>query len=236
MKHSGDKDHPNRLMVNLVETGDGSHTLYSGHFNEHYHSVHGAVQESRHVFIEAGLRKACESRNEINLLEIGFGTGLNALLSCIKALQDGLFINYYSIEPYPLPENVWTALNYGRVINFDKAGELYQKICSESWNEQAKIISGFNLTKSLGCFMELDITPGYYHLVYDDAFSPEVQPEMWTVDVFRKLFHGMAPGGILVTYCCKGIVKQALRSAGFRIERLPGPPGKREMIRAFKLS
>ena len=236
VEQPGNIGQSNSLRVSLVETGDGSQTLYSGRFNEHYHSVHGAVQESMHVFIEAGLGKAAESRKSINLLEIGFGTGLNALLSCVKALQEKLLINYTSIEAYPLPVSVWSTLNYHQVIASEKTSDLFYKISSAAWDYPAVIISGFNLIKSVCSLQEAEFTPGHFHLVYFDAFSPAVQPEMWTENVFRKLYESMAPGAILMTYSCKGIVKRALRSSGFTIERLPGPPGKREIIRACKLT
>jgi len=220
--------------VRLVVSSDGSHTLFATALNEHYHSTHGAVQESEHIFIQAGLQEAVRIKDRISLLEVGFGTGLNVLLSCLEAERRGLTVRYTAIDTYPLPEETWSQINYGRFLDQPEAEDLYRAICSSGWDRPASINSNFSLHKRHISLQELEVEAGEFELIYFDAFSPETQPELWTEEIFTRLNASLAPGGILVTYCCKGTVKRAMKAAGFSIEKLPGPPGKREILRARK--
>lgn len=214
----------------LQETADGSHTLFIPEMDEHYHSVNGAVQESRHVFIDAGLHQ--QEKKDITVFEIGFGTGLNAFLTLLDAEEKGRKVDYYSVELYPLEPDLVATLNYGEVICPEKK-ELFSALHAAPWNEAADITSHFTLHKIQGdnnsCPLPEDID-----LVYFDAFAPDKQPEMWNQEIFDKLYAHMAEGGILTTYCAKGVVRRMMQKAGYSVERIPGPPGKREMLRAIK--
>ncbi|NVO19394.1 MAG: tRNA (5-methylaminomethyl-2-thiouridine)(34)-methyltransferase MnmD [Bacteroidetes bacterium] len=220
--------------ISLVMSEDGSHTLFHKGLQEHYHSIHGAIQESKHIFIEAGFRFAESSNNHINVLEIGFGTGLNAMLTCLAAMETSLQVYYHGIEAFPLKAPVWSSLNYDIRLNSSMAKSVFGEIHGSEWNIINKLLPGFTLLKTASRLQEVQLQTSYYNLVYFDAFSPEVQPEMWTGEIFARISDSLVTGGILVTYCCKGIVKRALKSAGFLIEKLPGPPGKREILRAVK--
>jgi len=220
--------------VRLVVSNDGSHTLFACALNEHYHSTHGAVQESAHIFIQAGLQEAVRAKDRISLLEVGFGTGLNVLLSCLEAERLGVSVRYTAIDTFPLPEEIWSQINYGRLLDQSKAEDLYYAICSSGWGRPVRINSNFTLHKKHISLQEVEVAAGEFELIYFDAFSPETQPELWTEEIFTRLYASLAPDGILVTYCCKGTVKRAMKAAGFSIEKLPGPPGKREFLRATK--
>ncbi len=216
--------------LKLITTEDGSHSIYNEELNEHYHSTHGAVQESRHVFIEAGLNEVCKTKNEIKILEVGFGTGLNCLLTCAEAIRMDLAIHYTSLEPFPLTAEMIASLNYAESLGHT---ELFLMMHS---NAQGRIAVSnkfilYRQKESLLSFVPME----KYELIYFDAFAPGVQPELWSEEVFQKMFDCLLPGGILVTYCAQGQVKRNMKKAGFSIERLPGPPGKREMTRASKL-
>lgn len=213
----------------LQVTADGSHTLFVPAMDEHYHSVNGAVQESMHVFIGAGLHRVAEEKEEVRILEIGFGTGLNAFLTLREREQAGVrAITYYSVERYPLEPAFTGALNYGCCV-WPERKELFAALHAAPWQVPTEIVKGFVLHKIEGDARTCEL-PGEINLVYFDAFAPDKQPEMWTLAFFRKLAACMAPGGILVTYCVKGEVRRRLGEVGFRMERLPGPPGKRHML------
>ncbi len=219
-------------MIEIIFTKDGSHTLKNSELNETYHSIHGAVQESRHVFIKHGLDfKMEEGIKEIAILEIGFGTGLNAWLSAQHGTPLAGTIFYTTLEPFPLDHSIWSKLNY--------AGEtgdqyLFNAIHTAEWNQQISLTPGFTLNKIKQTIQTAALPKAHYDIIYFDAFAPEKQPEMWKPSIFDKVVNALKPGGILVTYCAKGQVKRDLKSVGFRIETLQGPPGKREMIRATK--
>jgi len=219
------------LKRELITTEDGSHTLYLPELNEHYHSIHGAVQESILVFIRNGLAFCKEDPADI--FEIGFGTGLNALLSCIHCTDNKRKVNYFSIEKYPLDNSIINSLNHSGFAG-ENGGQIFKKIQNSGWGKMEVINDYFSLKK-----IELDLTKeipeGKYHIIYFDAFGPDKQPEMWTSEIFEKIASIALPGGILVTYSAKGDVKRALKLNGFKVELLPGPPGKREMIRAIKM-
>lgn len=222
------KTNPEERELQL--TADGSHTLFIPGMDEHYHSVNGAIQESRHVFIEAGLRQIAGM--EIRILEIGFGTGLNAFLTLLEAIDLKKSVHYISIERYPLDEEIVRALNYPQQVSCE-AEPLFYALHKAPWNMPVRITPFFTLQK-----MEADSNtcplPDAVDLVYFDAFAPDKQPEMWNQSIFDKLYECTSPGGILTTYCAKGAVRRMLQAAGYTVERIPGPPGKREMLRARK--
>jgi tRNA U34 5-methylaminomethyl-2-thiouridine-forming methyltransferase MnmC len=223
---------PAGLELEFVVTGDGSHTLRLPGLAENYHSVHGAVAESMHIFIHAGLDYVRSSREEISILEIGFGTGLNALLTCVESQEKPIGIEYTSVELYPLQEEIYSKLNYPEKIEFQEAGTIFKKLHSSSWNEKNSISEEFSLHKIHSSLQDYNPPPGSFDLVYFDAFGPDVQPGMWSEDVFKKMALALKKGGVLVTYSSKGTVKRNLLAAGFSIEKLPGPKGKREILRA----
>lgn len=213
----------------LVKTDDGSDTLFVRELGEHYHSTFGAVQESMHVFIEAGLRTC--NKEVINLFEVGFGTGLNAYLTVIEALRTKQNIHYISIEKYPLPPEIWTTLNYPVIIS-DGKPELFRTLHEAPWNKAINITENFTLIKLSSDLENVDYSAlPNFDLIYFDAFSPEKQPELWQTSIFQRLADHSAPMGKIVTYCAKGVVRRSLKEAGFTPERIPGPPGKREMLR-----
>ena len=208
-------------------TEDGSTTLYVPEIDETYHSVHGAIQESMHIFIDAGL-KECKEQN-INVLEIGFGTGLNAFLTLIEAEKSNINIVYTTLEKYPLSKEITDKLNFSETYNIENQ-KYFSEIHSCEWNSVQKISSHFSIHKIRCDFTQYDDLQEY-NLVFFDAFSPEKQPEMWTQDLFEKLYKHCKTDGILTTYCAKGAVRRAMTAARFKVERLPGPTGKREILR-----
>lgn len=220
-------------MLKLVVTKDGSHTLFNEELNEHYHSTFGAIQESKHIFIEAGLKYQLNKFNQINLLEVGFGTGLNVLLSFDQSTSVKN-IEYWGIEAYPVTDDLISNLNYGEILKSEFLTSTLKKIHKAEWNKEIALSLNFKLHKKWSKIEDAVLPNNYFNLVYFDAFAPDVQSELWTVDVFKKLYESMTENGILVTYSVKGVVKRALKSAGFKIEKLPGPIGKREILRAMK--
>ena len=218
-------------MHEIVITSDGSHTIYVPELNEHYHSIHGAIQESRHIFIESGL-KFCNT-DPVSIFEVGFGTGLNALLTLIEGARIQKTISYTSIEKFPLNGNILRLLNH-RDMTGDTGTMIFESIHKAPWNIKAKISSIFNIEKIKGDLITDDVT-GCFDLIYFDAFGPDKQPEMWTQAVFSKIAAITKKGGIFLTYSAKGEVKRNLRSCGFEVTLLPGPPGKRQIIRAIKI-
>lgn len=210
----------------LVTTADGSSSIFLPQFNEHYHSQHGAVQESQYVFMKMGWEEATKGKSSIEILEIGFGTGLNAWLVCEESGKESSPEVYYSaIEAFPVSMEMAAQLNYT-----ENKSE-FLKLHEAEWNAGVEITPQFSLEKIQTTLA--DFVPfRKYDLVFFDAFAPSVQPEMWTKEVFGKLFGAMNPGGILVTYCAKGEVRRNMIAAGFEVERVAGPPGKREMLRA----
>jgi len=216
----------------IVLTEDGSHSLMDQRTGETYHSIHGAVQESRHIFIERGLH--CSVLNELRIFEVGFGTGLNAYLTWLEAERNGLSIQYTSVELYPVEQSEWEKLNYESLLHAESANLSqqisFQQLHTCSWGNFHQLSPRFSFRK-----LQIDFThytpDQSYDLIYFDAFSPEKEPELWLPERFTILANHCNPGAILTTYCAKGSVKQALREAGFSIERLKGPPGKRHILR-----
>ena len=214
-------------------TADGSHTLYVAALDETYHSTHGAIQEAVHVFINAGLNYF--DQPQLNVLEIGFGTGLNAFLTLLEVQKKNIEVNYTGIEAFPLEENIVTELNYVAELNSTiEEKQLFSELHKVEWESYQKITSNFRLNKTKVTLAEFKAVE-QFDVIYFDAFGPRVQPEMWTEAVFEKMYNCLAANGILVTYCAKGSVKRGLKAVGFEVESLPGPPGKREMTRALKV-
>jgi tRNA U34 5-methylaminomethyl-2-thiouridine-forming methyltransferase MnmC len=202
--------------------------------NVTYHSIHGAVQESKHVFIEAGLRSLNPARKTIvNIFEMGFGTGLNALLTMIEAEKLERAIHYEAIEQFPLDNKQIGSLNYCTQLGRQDLQMVFEQLHHCEWEKTVKLTPKFTFKKSAANLLDFE-TPETFELIYFDAFAPNVQPELWTKEIFDKMFEMLEQGAILVTYCSKGDVRRAMQAAGFVIEKLPGPPGKREMIRATK--
>lgn len=225
------QDKLNEIHRELQMTADGSYTLFMPEMNEHYHSVNGAVQESRHVFIEAGLHHVL--RKKVTILEIGFGTGLNAFLTLLDSVTTETEVYYYSFELYPLSLDIIDALNYGEIISRNKK-DAFRALHIANWNQPVKITENFTLHKIQGDSNREKLPEGI-DLAYFDAFAPDKQPEMWNQEIFNKLFACMNAEAVLTTYCAKGVVRRMMKEAGYTVERIPGPPGKREMLRATKL-
>lgn len=216
----------------VITTADGSKTIRIIELDENYHSSHGALQEAQHVFIQNGLY-SLSTQKEISIFEMGFGTGLNAFLTAIKAKELKNSITYYGIEAFPVNLEEIIELDYKNLMGNDNA-DLYLSIHESEWNELISINSNFKIKKIEGELQTTEIPINFFDIVYYDAFGPRAQDEMWTVDLFQKMYDSLKPGGFLVTYCAKGQVKRDLKSVGFTIEVLPGPPGKREMTKAWK--
>ncbi|MBN8695859.1 MAG: tRNA (5-methylaminomethyl-2-thiouridine)(34)-methyltransferase MnmD [Bacteroidetes bacterium] len=219
------------MKPEIIQTADGSHSLYLKELDEHYHSVHGAIQEGIHVFIKAGLQ-ACNNQH-VSILEIGLGTGLNALLTLMEVKRSNKQVHYTAIEAFPLEEQLINQLNYVQVLKAEEWTEQFQSIHACPWGQEQTINKQFTLFKLQGQ-LQTAVFPATYDLIYFDAFGPRVQPEMWTEEIFSKMYAVLNAGGMLVTYCAKGEVKRTLKKVGFMVETLPGPPGKREMVRARK--
>jgi tRNA U34 5-methylaminomethyl-2-thiouridine-forming methyltransferase MnmC len=219
------------MQRKLILTSDGSHTISLPELNVTYHSIHGAIQESQHVFIEAGLKSLTPPKAGIlNIFEVGFGTGLNALLTIIEAekLQTGIY--YETVEQFPLTFSEARSLNYCKELDRDDLQPAFEQLHSCEWEKRTGITKSFSFKKSNSNLLNFE-TPGTFELVFFDAFAPNIQPELWTKDIFEKMFAMLKPGGVLVTYCSKGDVRRAMEAASFIVEKLPGPPGKREIVR-----
>jgi tRNA U34 5-methylaminomethyl-2-thiouridine-forming methyltransferase MnmC len=211
-------------------TADGSKTLYLPHLDETYHSSHGAIQESVHVFIEHGLTYISQQTESITVFEMGLGTGLNALLTALWAQKHQRTVQYIGVELHPISEDLWRQMEF---VQVKSEIDLYTKIMSSEWEEFQEINPFFELKKIEQTVHDLDLNEKV-DLIYFDAFGPKVQAEMWDLPVLKKMYDMLIPGGIFVTYCAQGQMKRNLKSLGFTLEALPGPPGKREMTRATK--
>ncbi|MEN8788776.1 MAG: tRNA (5-methylaminomethyl-2-thiouridine)(34)-methyltransferase MnmD [Flavobacteriaceae bacterium] len=215
----------------LVTTADGSHSLRIDAWDEQYHSIHGAVAESQHVFIQKGLREF--EQKEIAVLEMGFGTGLNAFMSLIDALKQNKSLHYTAVEAFPLKKSEWELLNYPEVLNATEYSTCFDILHTSPWEVPVDLHQNFQLIKRQTEMSTFTVDESF-DLVYFDAFGYRVQPELWTAEVFSNMFRSLKPGGVLVTYAAKGVVRRTMQAVGFGVERLPGPPGKREMLRARK--
>jgi len=218
--------------MQIIKTSDGSHTIYLPEINEQYHSLNGAVTESEYVYIEKGYLYHQSKKQKV--FEVGFGTGLNCLLTALQAEKSGITTKYIAIEKFPLDKTITNQLNYGSLIS-ENAQIIFEKIHSCLWNTEVQISENFSLLKIEGdlhnCILkEIDNCT----VVYFDAFGPDKQPEMWTPFIFSKISKLTSAGGVIVTYSAKGEVRRQLTASGFDMERLPGPPGKKEMLRGIK--
>jgi len=221
------------MKKEIVKTTDGSHTIFVPELEEHYHSTHGAVQESLHVFIKSGMQYQYKTQH-LSILEIGFGTGLNALLTKVESERTGRTVDYTTIEAFPLSWEMVKKMNYTEVIDSPTQQKGFEKMHLCDWDSYQKISEHFKLRKQEVKLQDVSYNEEF-NLIYFDAFSPNVQPELWTEDIFESMYKSLKPNGVLVTYCAKGSVKRALKSSGFTLESIPGPPGKREMSRGLKL-
>lgn len=218
-------------MIQPEQTADGSYTLFVPEMDEHYHSVKGARTESEHIFIQMGLQHVAAAAPRV--LEIGFGTGLNAFLTLLEAEKAQRPVSFTTIELYPVPEETLRLLGYPEQIAPSHAAD-YEALHRAEWNKPVPITPWFTLHKIQGDFTLFPFT-GTYDVIYFDAFAPDKQPEMWDPSLFDSLYRVTAPGGVLTTYCAKGAVRRMLQAAGYTVERLPGPPGgKREILRATR--
>ncbi|MEI6122807.1 MAG: tRNA (5-methylaminomethyl-2-thiouridine)(34)-methyltransferase MnmD [Bacteroidota bacterium] len=222
------------LKRQVIITNDGSSTIFVPQLNQCYHSTHGAINESQHIFIEAGFNKSLDQLYHINILEVGFGTGLNALLTLVENADSSQTVFYQGIEPHPVHKCELSQINYADKIPAKQTKGLFEKIHNALWDEKQPITGNFELLKTNNTIETVSLPNNFFHLVYFDAFAPTIQPELWKKEIFEKIFQAMSSHSILVTYSCKGDVKRALKASGFTIEKLPGPTGKREFIRAFK--
>ena len=225
----------------LIITADGSHSLHFPSVGESYHSVHGAMLEAQHVYISPCFEAQAKGAAQVDVLEVGFGTGLNAFLTLCKSVEYGVAVNYTAIEAFPLAEDVYSRLNYPEVYKKlngnDLALELeslFHDLHTTEWGREVEIMPNFYLTKICGKVQETELPADTFHCVYYDAFAPQYQPELWTADLFVRIVAAMRDGALLTTYCCKGDVKRALKANGLKITKLPGFANKREMLKAVK--
>jgi tRNA U34 5-methylaminomethyl-2-thiouridine-forming methyltransferase MnmC len=217
-------------MTSIIKTEDGSNTLYSDTFKDQYHSFFGALQESNFIYIQTGLNY-CE-QNSIKIFEVGFGTGLNAILTFIEGFKKNIIIDYHTIELFPVDVITINQLNYFEFLSNDQKS-VYKKLHECKWNEKIKISNNFTFRKINSDF-HYYIFDQEFDLIYFDAFAPEKQPSIWSIVNFTKLYNALNNKGILITYSSKGIVKNNLRNSGFKVTRLSGPEGKRHILRAEK--
>lgn len=220
----------------IIKTADGSVTIHLPEWDEQYHSKHGAVQEAVHVFIKMGLDWFREKYRpqEVSILEIGFGTGLNAFITLLEGEKRSLKIRYTGVEAYPVTASEVKDLNYAESLSATEKQDLFFKMHQIDWEKPEDIADTFTLLKKKMKFHEISDVEKF-DIIYFDAFGARVQPQLWTEEIFEIMFRAIKPGGVLVTYAAKGSVRRAMQSVGFIVERLPGPPGKREMLRAVKI-
>lgn len=227
------------MKKEIIQTKDGSTTFYLPELNETYHSKNGAIQEAYHVFIKNGFslfgkheHLQTSEAKPISILEIGFGTGLNAFITSLESQNNNQFVNYVGVEAYPVSMEEAFAMNYVNQIDTSKTAE-FKKIHQMDWETAIQVNPTFQLTKRKQLFQDITDVE-VFDLIYFDAFGYDVQPELWSDEIFLKMFNALKPGGILVTYACRTVIKNSMIAAGFTTEKLPGAPGKREMLRAKK--
>ncbi|MCB0517229.1 MAG: tRNA (5-methylaminomethyl-2-thiouridine)(34)-methyltransferase MnmD [Chitinophagales bacterium] len=223
------------ISPHLIQfTDDGSHSILATNFDALFHSQHGAIQESEVVFIQAGLAEIATKITEIRILEMGFGSGLNVFLSYLYAINHQLTLHYTALEAYPLAKETALQLNYPQILQAEQKQNIWQSIHQSSWNVWSDIEKNVLRLKKWQTFLQETHFPETYDLVYYDAFAPSCQPELWEQSIFEKIYRQLNEGGILCTYCSKGEVRRNMQRAGFKVEKLPGPKGKREILRARK--
>ena len=216
----------------IIQTSDGSSSVYLPEWDENYHSKHGAIQEAYHVFIKSGL-DLFKDRSKLHILEMGFGTGLNCIITYLEAKKRNLTIDYLGLEGYPLETKMIFELNHLEQLKAIQESDAYNTILTSDWNESVAVGPNFNLAKREIMFEDFQ-DDDFADLIYFDAFGARVQPELWTETIFKKMYDALKDKGIIVTYAAKGSVRRAMQAVGFKVERLPGPPGKREMLRGTK--
>jgi tRNA U34 5-methylaminomethyl-2-thiouridine-forming methyltransferase MnmC len=222
--------------VSIIQSGDGSDSVFSNFFNSSYHSRYGALTESKCIFIDAGLdyfvqKKTLETTQAIKIFEMGFGTGLNALLTYIYSIQRQIKVSFTTIDAFPLPNELIETLNYSELMGYK---DVFESLHHSGWNHEISLNNNFRFTK-IHSTLESYETNENFDIIYYDAFGPQSQPELWSDDVLCKMYSMLASGGNLTSFCAKGTFKRSLKSAGFIVESIPGPPGKREITRALKL-
>lgn len=216
----------------IIITNDGSSSIYVPELNETYHSKNGAIQEAYHVFINAGFSQI--NKNSINILEIGFGTGLNAFITYLEAKKTNTQINYIGVEAYPVSHEEIKVLNYVKELNVNSEHSVFDMMHHLDWGVENEISPQFKITKRKQLFQDINDFE-CYDLIYFDAFGFSVQPELWSEEIFQAMYNSLLINGVLVTYACRGSIKRAMLKVGFKVEKLPGAPGKREMLRALKI-
>jgi tRNA U34 5-methylaminomethyl-2-thiouridine-forming methyltransferase MnmC len=222
------------MHTELLITADGSHTVHIPERQVTFHSMHGAIQESRHVFVEAGFHYAIRQKKSLKIFEMGFGTGLNALLTLMEAGKNEIQVSYHTIDAYPLDTMITSVLNYPQILGNVGLEKIFHQMHHATFGEEIHITEYFSFKKYMDK-LETHHTTEQYDIIYFDAFSPSEQPDLWREVIFQKLISMLYPGGFLVTYCSKSIVRKAMMSAGFLVTKITGPWGKREMVRAFKV-
>lgn len=220
------------MSLKIIRTADGSNSIYNEELDETYHSRHGALQEAKHVFIKMGLEPLLDKK-KLDILEIGFGTGLNAWLTACRAKESNVMINYTGVEAYPLTSEALEEVNYAGLSKDESEKNILNEIQSSPWEKQISIHPHFSISKRKMLFSEIR-SMASFDLIYFDAFGPRVQPELWTETIFSKMFNALRNEGVLVTYSAKGDVRRAMIAVGFKVEKVEGPPGKREMLVAKK--
>jgi tRNA U34 5-methylaminomethyl-2-thiouridine-forming methyltransferase MnmC len=219
------------LKREIIQTLDGSTTIHLQEWDECYHSKHGAIQEAQHVFIKNGL--SLFQNKQISILEIGFGTGLNAFITFLEASKMNQSIDYVGVEAYPISAEEVVSMNYVDELNASNESPVFKKMHESNWEEKIVLRNDFTLTKRKQFFEEIDDFEKF-DLIYFDAFGYRVQPELWSTAIFEKMYNALKPNSVLVTYAARGVVKRSMIEVGFTVEKLAGPPGKREMFRARK--
>lgn len=215
----------------IITTSDGSTTIHLPDWDENYHSKHGAIQEAKHVFIANGL--SLFKDKSIAILEIGFGTGLNAFITFLESKKLNSTVDYVGVEAYPVCTAEILSMNYVNELNATADIKIFEQMHTSNWEEKTILSETFCLTKRMQFFAEIQDV-AQFDLIYFDAFGYRVQPELWSTEIFQKMYNALKPNGILVTYAARGVVKRSMIEVGFTVEKLPGPPGKREMFRATK--
>ena len=224
------------MQRKLIVTGDGSHSIKVPELGVIYHSVHGAIQESKHVFIEAGYNASerFKRSDTLRVFEVGFGTGLNALLTLIESKKLNQKIYYESIELFPLSVDEAKMLNYCTILHRDDLQKIFERLHECNWEQETIVNANFSFKKSKSDLLSFQPS-GSFDIIFFDAFDANAQPELWTEGIFEKMFEMLKPKGVLTTYSSKGTVRRAMETAGFTVEKIPGPPGKREIVRAVKV-
>ncbi|WP_309641352.1 tRNA (5-methylaminomethyl-2-thiouridine)(34)-methyltransferase MnmD [Flavobacterium sp.] len=219
------------MQREIITTSDGSTTIHLPEWNENYHSKHGAIQEAKHVFIQNGL--SLFTGKSIAILEIGFGTGLNAFITYLESKKLNIDVDYVGVEAYPISQDEISSMNYVKELNANAENAVFEKMHASAWEEKFEISKTFSLTKRQQFFNTIDDIERF-DLIYFDAFGYRVQPELWSTAIFQRMYNALKTNGVLVTYAARGVVKRSMIEVGFTVEKLAGPPGKREMFRATK--